>query len=56
MSLIMPQVVCLLSLALLKPGEKLVIVNVEPLVISDPNFLRKEVWAQVGRCDRSCDK
>ncbi|MBD1832458.1 toll/interleukin-1 receptor domain-containing protein [Cyanobacteria bacterium FACHB-472] len=37
------------SLGLLKPGEKLVIVKVEPLVISDPNFPRKEVWAQVGR-------
>lgn len=44
------------SLALLKPGEKLVIVKVEPLVISDPNFPRKEVWAQVGRCARSCDR
>jgi hypothetical protein len=40
------------SLALLKPGEKLVIVKVEPLVIPP----RKEVWAQVGRCNRACDR
>jgi hypothetical protein len=40
------------SLALLKPGEKLVIIKVEPLVIPP----RKEVWAQVGRCTRSCDR
>ena len=40
------------SLALLKPGEKLVIVKVEPLVIPP----RKEVWAQVGRCNLACDR
>ncbi len=40
------------SIARLEPGEKLVIVKVEPLVIPP----RKEVWAQVGRCNRSCDK
>jgi hypothetical protein len=44
------------SLALLKPGEKLVIVKVEPLVISDANLPRKEVWAQVGRCNRACNR
>lgn len=38
------------SIARLKSGEKLVIVKVEPLVIPP----RKEVWAQVGRCDRRC--
>jgi hypothetical protein len=40
----------------LKPGEKLIIVKVESLVIPDPNFPRKAVWAQVGRCDHSCDR
>jgi len=39
-------------IASLKPGEKLVILKVEPLVIPP----RKEVWAQVGRCDRSCKR
>jgi hypothetical protein len=39
-------------IASLKPGEKLVIVKVEPLVIPP----RKEVWAQVGRCNRACDR
>lgn len=39
-------------IASLKPGEKLVIVKVEPLVIPP----RKEVWAQVGRCNRVCDR
>jgi hypothetical protein len=43
------------SLGSIEPGEKLVIAKVEPLVRSDSNFRRKEVWAQVGRCDRSCD-
>lgn len=43
-------------IALLKPGEKLVIVKLEPLVRSDYNFTRKEVWAQVGRCDSRCDR
>jgi hypothetical protein len=43
------------SLASLEPGEKLVIVKVEPLVRVDSNFSRKEVWAQVGRCEHSCD-
>jgi hypothetical protein len=37
------------SLALLKPGEKLVIVKLESLVRVDFSFPRKEVWAQVGR-------
>jgi hypothetical protein len=40
------------SIARLEPGEKLVIVKVEPLVIPP----RKEVWAQVGRCNRVCDR
>jgi hypothetical protein len=39
-------------IASLKPGEKLVIVKVESLVIPP----RKEVWAQVGRCNRACDR
>ena len=40
------------SLALLEPGEKLVIVKLEPFVIPP----RKEVWAQVGRCNGACHK
>ncbi len=40
------------SIARLEPGEKLVIVKVEPLVIPP----RKEVWAQVGRCNWACDR
>jgi len=39
-------------IASLKPGEKLVILKVEPLVIPP----RKEVWAQVGRCNKACDR
>jgi hypothetical protein len=39
-------------IASLKPGEKLVILKVEPLVIPP----RKEVWAQVGRCNQACDR
>lgn len=44
------------SLALLKPGEKVVILKVEPLVIPNSNLPRTEVWAQVGRCNRTCDR
>lgn len=39
----------------LQPGEKLVIVKLEPLVIHNANLPQKEVWAQVGRCDNRCD-
>lgn len=42
------------TLGLLKPGEKLIILKVKPLVIHDPNLPRMEVWAEVGRCDHTC--
>ncbi|MEQ8971359.1 MAG: TIR domain-containing protein [Coleofasciculus sp. C1-SOL-03] len=44
------------SVGLIKPGEKLVIIQLEPLVRVDSNFPRKEVWAQVGKCADSCSK
>jgi len=44
------------GVGLIKPGEKLVIIKLEPLVRVDSNFPRKEVWAQVGKCADSCSK
>ncbi len=41
---------------ILKPGEKLTVLKVERLVNPDPNSFSMQIWAQVSRCNRTCDK
>ncbi|MBD2743230.1 toll/interleukin-1 receptor domain-containing protein [Coleofasciculus sp. FACHB-1120] len=43
------------QLGQVNPGEKLVILKVEPLVNHSSNSPRMKVWAEVGRCDHACD-
>ncbi|WP_160111479.1 hypothetical protein [Tolypothrix sp. NIES-4075] len=40
----------------LQPGQKVVILKVEPLVNRDSNSYKMKVWAQVRKCNKTCNK
>ena len=44
------------KVGLLKPKEKLIILQLQHLVNPDSNSSRIEIWAQVSKCQRACDK